>query len=299
MVLSKQQKELLETISKMFPKGKIKLSITKNGEMIFPTKKKEANFIKRVLKGLSPMSDKSFIDGSWYECTTGEYDPTVGEVTIILDVTKYMADKIGIPNRTSAEEMMISYFQSQEATPQDFAFIMLDVDNFKAVNDTYDHLIGDEVLISIARVLRSSVRNTDIVGRYGGDEMFVLLKNISAEDAQIKAEELRIKAGELKVFSSGIQIPSPTISLGLYFISKTEWETLKELFGQKDSYLLLIDAIEKAAAGALKASKKRGKNRVEAVTGVSEEFTYLEPPKELAMKQKAPHGRRMEDAKSV
>lgn len=301
MVLSKQQIDLLQDISRMFPGDKIKISITKNGKLIFPINKKEVRFIKSIQKGLSFMSDKSFVDGRWYECTTGECDPSIGEVTAILDVTKYMTDKIGLPNRKSTEEMMASYLQSLEALPQDFAFIMLDVDNFKAINDTYDHLTGDEVLGSIARMIKSNIRETDIAGRYGGDEMFILLKNISREDAQTKAEELRINAQEVKVYFSGTLINSPTISVGVYPISKEEWIALKsttDTSGQEEGYLPILEMMIKIADAALKSSKSEGKNKVVIATGVSGEFIPLELSRMVARRLTPSHGRRMDDAQS-
>lgn len=92
-----------------------------------------------------------------------------------------------------------------------FSVIMLDIDYFKKINDTYGHAVGDEVLKELAGMLRKSVRKADVVGRYGGEEFILLLYHTALDDAYHLAEKLRKKAQEM-VFSNGIKI---TISLGV------------------------------------------------------------------------------------
>ncbi len=73
------------------------------------------------------------------------------------------------------------------------SLIMLDVDNFKVVNDTRGHLVGDEVLISMAQKLQVNLRKMDIVARWGGEEFVILCANTSGEEAVHIAEKLRLK----------------------------------------------------------------------------------------------------------
>ncbi len=72
-----------------------------------------------------------------------------------------------------------------------FAFLMIDVDHFKRVNDTHGHLAGDQVLLHLARLFQSTVRASDIIGRYGGEEMGMILRRCNTEGAQILAGKLR------------------------------------------------------------------------------------------------------------
>ena len=72
-----------------------------------------------------------------------------------------------------------------------FAFLMIDVDHFKRINDTYGHLAGDQVLLHLARIFQATVRASDIIGRYGGEEIGVILRRCHREGAVVLAEKLR------------------------------------------------------------------------------------------------------------
>lgn len=93
-----------------------------------------------------------------------------------------------------------------------FSILMIDVDKFKEINDTYGHLKGDEVLSIIGNTIKSNIRTSDIVCRYGGEEFIVLLLNTTGEDAMIISEKLRTKMQNSNV--SGIHRPV-TISVGV------------------------------------------------------------------------------------
>ena len=97
----------------------------------------------------------------------------------------------GVLNRGSFLERLqqeVALGERQEIT---FSLFMLDADYFKKVNDTYGHPAGDAVLRHLAEVLRSHCRFEDIVGRYGGEEFIILLRNVSPADALDRAERLR------------------------------------------------------------------------------------------------------------
>ena len=125
---------------------------------------------------------------------------------------------------------------------QSLAAAMIDADFFKAVNDTYGHDVGDQVLIDIARVLRSVVRDTDLVARYGGEEFVVVFPNISAEKLAEVAEEIRA-AIEDHEFVNDLLV---TVSVGT---AHTRFATTPEKL-LKEADLALYDA------------KKDGRNRV-------------------------------------
>ena len=96
----------------------------------------------------------------------------------------------------------------------DLSFIMLDIDNFKRVNDTHGHLVGDEVLMAVSEIIRKTIHKIDLAARYGGEEMVILLPVTTQESAMVSAERLRLAVEELKVAVNGSSI-SVSISLGV------------------------------------------------------------------------------------
>lgn len=124
--------------------------------------------------------------------------------------------------------------------------IMFDIDHFKAVNDTYGHAVGDQILKSIAGLCRQLFRNVDIVGRYGGEEFAVLLPETDVDEALQVAERLR-KAVAATVIINHRQHVSVTISLGL-----------AQLERNCKSVGILVDRADKA----LYAAKHKGRNRI-------------------------------------
>lgn len=124
--------------------------------------------------------------------------------------------------------------------------LILDIDHFKAVNDTYGHAVGDEVIRSVAEVIRSQVRRVDIAARYGGEEFVVLLEDTSADGAYLFAERLRARVEALRHQSEDI-VFQVTISLGIAVYPE---------HAQDDQTLL------EQADAALYSSKRNGRNRV-------------------------------------
>lgn len=80
----------------------------------------------------------------------------------------------------------------KEATREaPFSLVMIDIDHFKKINDTHGHEVGDRVLVDIATLLQATIRQSDILGRWGGEEFLLILPNTSPEGALHVAEELR------------------------------------------------------------------------------------------------------------
>ncbi len=92
--------------------------------------------------------------------------------------------------------------------------LMLDIDHFKRINDTYGHQAGDKVIKMLAALIKRCVRETDLAGRYGGEEFAIILNDSSVEDAKIVAQRIRQLAKRLVVEHEGESI-SFTVSLGL------------------------------------------------------------------------------------
>lgn len=128
------------------------------------------------------------------------------------------------------------------------ALFMMDIDHFKAVNDRYGHLAGDEVLAAVAGALRNNLREVDILGRYGGEEFVALLPETDLETARTSAERLRAAIAGLRIAARDHTL-SVTLSLGVLAIAD----------GHPMPFELLLDAADRM----LYRAKQAGRNRVE------------------------------------
>jgi len=120
----------------------------------------------------------------------------------------------GIPNRRSFMDQAKQRHAEWLRHKRPYALLMMDLDNFKQVNDTYGHPAGDQVLISVASALREYTRLEDIIGRLGGEEFCVLLVGISEVEAITLAERIRAELAKLPIVFDGKHIPV-TASFGL------------------------------------------------------------------------------------
>lgn len=152
----------------------------------------------------------------------------------------------GLNNRAFWEENLKQEYDRFLRSNTPSSLIMLDIDHFKRVNDTYGHPAGDEVIRTLARLIESHVRSTDIAGRYGGEEFGILLVDTSAERAEVLAERLRRAAIETLVRVEEKEIVF-SISIG---IAQSD-------LGQQDYSGWLSQADH-----ALYQSKQNGRNQV-------------------------------------
>ena len=101
-------------------------------------------------------------------------------------------DKLtGLNNRGRIDEILKDEIEQVKNNEYNISIILLDIDYFKLVNDTYGHHVGDIVLVEIANILKTNIRKCDIVGRWGGEEFMIILKNINLENAVKEAERIR------------------------------------------------------------------------------------------------------------
>lgn len=129
------------------------------------------------------------------------------------------------------------------------AVLLLDVDRFKAINDTYGHNAGDVALREVAERLKAHLRGSDVVARYGGEEFMVVLAGAPAEYAQAVAERLRLALGQAPIRVGAAELPV-TASLGLVVAAAGS----------------PVSAAVAAADRALYRAKEGGRNRVEMAT---------------------------------
>lgn len=123
-----------------------------------------------------------------------------------------MTDSLtGIWNKSYCFTRLEEEFRRVKRNNSTFSVLMIDIDHFKTINDTYGHPIGDNYLQALAKVLRENLRLSDVPCRYGGDEFFVLLPDTTAEGAYKAAEKLVGKARTINVIAEH----HLTISIGI------------------------------------------------------------------------------------
>jgi diguanylate cyclase (GGDEF)-like protein len=160
------------------------------------------------------------------------------------EITKY--DLLsGLLNRLTLFSMMEMEIERSVRTDSPLAGIMIDIDNFKVVNDTYGHFTGDQVIRLFGRALKSSLRKYDHAGRYGGEEFFIILPDTQINQANRIAERFRRKIADSPFEADGISI-KVTASLGISPFRPGE---------SRGSWIKRTDR-------ALYQSKKTGRNRV-------------------------------------
>ena len=178
------------------------------------------------------------------------------QLRIKLDYARDLLDRMSktdilteISNRRHLMERFNNELERAKRAGNSLCCIMMDVDHFKAINDTFGHLKGDDVLRELAKILKDSIRTYDVVGRYGGEEFMIILPDTNLENAAKLAERIRQKVeSDLGNKSNLSASNSVTISLGLT--------------GMRDDDTS-FETIIKRADEALYRAKESGRNRVE------------------------------------
>ncbi|MCA2983144.1 diguanylate cyclase [Gemmatimonas sp.] len=152
-------------------------------------------------------------------------------------------------NRRALTERIAAEMERTLRYDSTMALLMIDLDHFKRVNDTYGHLVGDDVLRDVAPLLSDTIRTADIVARYGGEEFLVLLPETDDAGAESFADRIR-RAIETHPFASD-SLPEPlrlTASIGVAVYPAARIESVEDLFARADA--------------ALYRAKADGRNRV-------------------------------------
>ncbi|NHN36479.1 ABC transporter substrate-binding protein [Pseudomaricurvus alcaniphilus] len=148
----------------------------------------------------------------------------------------------GLANRRKVEEHLDFFIKQASRFGREVSLILLDIDHFKRINDTYGHNCGDETLVALSGLLQQSIREADIAGRWGGEEFVVICPETNLEGAMTLAEVLREKIAGAELIAE----QSVTSSFGV-----AQWQpghTAKSLFNKADA--------------ALYEAKGQGRNRV-------------------------------------
>jgi len=198
----------------------------------------EESLDKKNVEGLKSVSDWYFEAHSLKNVLIRSLSFLHGQVTFFKDQST-VDPLTGVTNRRTMDAMLAEWLENK--VPH--AIILLDLDHFKSVNDTFGHAVGDKVLQFLAKHMQSVGREGDVCCRYGGEEFVMLLPNTTAKEAEQVAEQLR---GKLAETESPCGRPV-TLSAGIALYPEMAATT---------------EALIEAADGALYKAKQAGRNQV-------------------------------------
>lgn len=152
-----------------------------------------------------------------------------------------------LPNRLALTNYMRSIFDDAIKNDKNLSILIIDIDYFKKVNDTYGHDVGDRVLMKISEILNNKFRFTDFLGRYGGEEFLVVLPNTDAATAQRRCQDLLQTVKQSKVMIDEETFINLTVSIG---VSERKPDDLN------------YESIVKRSDEALYQAKREGRDRI-------------------------------------
>lgn len=157
-------------------------------------------------------------------------------------------------NRGRIEWVLRHLIEDTNKTHHTFSAIMIDIDSFKHINDTYGHSVGDDVLIRLADIMKSGVRPTDYAGRWGGDEFVILLPDTDIDQSEKVADRMRKNFAEADILPDGKAV---TASFGV--TTSYEGETLESFYRRMDSALYTAKGAGKNQVILLRSEKSANK----------------------------------------
>lgn len=178
-------------------------------------------------------------------CTKHKRNKEKGRTAEIKSIYRPLSKVL---NRETAIEKIRERLKTQTMN-EECAFIVLDIDNFKNINDTFGHLYGDAVIAMVAGSIKSTLDSEDIIGRFGGDEFLVYIDNTKPEKLERKLENIRLAILKMRIDKNDEKDISCSMGVTLGR-GRVKYE---DLFRQADS--------------ALYMAKTNGKNRFEYFNG--------------------------------
>jgi diguanylate cyclase (GGDEF)-like protein len=173
-----------------------------------------------------------------------------------VELRSQMDSLTGVYNHGNFLKLLQEQVERISLEGRSLGLIMLDVDNFKRYNDTYGHLVGDEVLVALTGAMKKHIKNTDAVGRWGGEEFVISVPGATSAQAQQIALRIRHTMVDLIIRATdGNLIPAPTVSQGVA-VCPQEAASLVDLIHLADQRLY--------------TAKERGRNQIEPVPAQSE-----------------------------
>lgn len=170
------------------------------------------------------------------------YEQRIGEYTATLEELSSTDKLTGLHNRLKLDEMFAYELSQAQRYEKSFSVLLIDIDRFKDVNDTYGHQVGDQILVEFSKLLKRNSRSTESLGRWGGEEFLVILPETTADGAMAFAEKIRQLVGAHEFPVAG----TVTCSIGV------------STFHKNDSRESMLDRADKA----LYCAKGKGRNAV-------------------------------------
>ncbi len=153
----------------------------------------------------------------------------------------------GLSNRRKVLADAVNIFADSVINRLSCVFAIIDIDHFKKINDTYGHDVGDLVLAQVAEKMRTAIRPQDEIGRYGGEEFIVIMRDIDLKQAEVVVEHLRKSVEEMHIETDQGAVIPVTISAGLAAIT-SDVSRYEEILAQADK--------------GLYSAKRNGRNRI-------------------------------------
>jgi len=214
--------------------------------------------------GPEPM-DLKMGDGAVVRCHVATL-PGGGRMLIYSDITDIVraAEELerlatidgmtGIYNRRHFLNLADREWSRIRRNDRAMSFLMIDIDNFKSINDTFGHQVGDAVIVHLAELARDCKRDADVLARVGGEEFALLLPETTVPEAVVVAERLRTEMSRTQAPDTPAGV-APTISVGIAAAT-----------GDMDDFFVLMQAADEA----LYEAKRRGRNRVVCLQALGE-----------------------------
>jgi diguanylate cyclase (GGDEF)-like protein len=199
----------------------------------------------------------------------------IARMSVAVDETRQAAtiDRLtGVANRAALLDTLITEVERANRYDRPLSVAFVDLDHFKAVNDTYGHAAGDVVLRGVAQAIRSNLRQTDMIGRYGGEEFMLVLTETDTEDGAVLTEKLRNLVGRLSFAVEGNPTLQVTISIGI-------------AGGQGRN--LRVETLVRDADAAMYSAKSLGRNQTYIFTEPDEDARIPRAPISAAGRARA------------
>ena len=227
----------------------------------------------KAIGTLALQDEDGFLDAGSQETGSGSTTPSLGRVQMVNTISEHVALALanidlrdalrgqairdhltGLYNRRFMEEFLDRELLRARRKNRPLAVMMLDLDHFKKLNDTWGHGVGDAVLRAVGSVLLRSVRSDDFACRYGGEEFLIIMPECPLQEAVLRAGQIRTAVKDAQVSVGETQV-SVTVSIGVAAFTGTD----------RDNSLL------QCADAALYRAKREGRDRVVAANSTKEQ----------------------------